>query len=57
VRPSVVLDGKRVVGVDPGRRDLVSCAWKDESGVATFSNYSNQEYQEKIGLRKVQEKC
>jgi hypothetical protein len=30
VQPPVVLDVKRVlVGVDPGRRDFVSCAWKD----------------------------
>jgi hypothetical protein len=37
VKLPVVLDGKRVVGVDPGWRNLVSCAWKDRAGVATYS--------------------
>jgi hypothetical protein len=41
-----------MVGVDPERRDLISCAWKDEAGVATFSRFIITEYQEKVDLRK-----
>jgi hypothetical protein len=37
--------------MNAGRRDLVSCTWNDEADVPTFSDYSNKEYQEKIGLK------
>ena len=40
--PAPDLLGKRVIGVDPGRKDLVSCAWSTEDGVAKFSHYSNK---------------
>jgi hypothetical protein len=56
VRPPVMLDGKRVVGVDLGRCNLVSCAWKYGAGVPAFSRFANEEYQKKIGLREAQEK-
>ena len=55
-QPVVDLDGKRVVGLDPGRIDLASCAWLDAHGKHAFSRYSNKEYQEKIGLKKAQSK-
>jgi hypothetical protein len=48
---AAALNDKRRVGVDPGRRDLVSCTWKDEADVPTSSDYSNKKYQEKIGLK------
>lgn len=49
---------KRVVGLDPGRVDLVSCAWYSPQIGAppVFSHYSNREYQQKIGVRKAKEK-
>jgi hypothetical protein len=47
VGPLVSLDGKRVVGVDPERRNLASCSWKEEAGVAAFSRFTNKEYKEK----------
>ena len=50
--PDIDLAGKRVVGLDPGRIDLASCAWLDSDGEHAFSRYSNKEYQQKIGLRK-----
>lgn len=36
------LEGKRVVGLDPGRIDLTNCAWTAEDGTAQFSRYSNK---------------
>ena len=42
--PAISLEGKRVVGVDPGRIDLASCAWEKPDGSAAFSHYSNKEY-------------
>jgi hypothetical protein len=50
----VVLDDKCVVGVESGQRGLVSCAWKDEAGVATFACFADKEYRKKIGLREAQ---
>ena len=40
--PAPDLHGKRVIGLDPGRTDLVSCAWSTEDGEAQFSRYSNK---------------
>ena len=51
-QPDICLAGKRVVGLDPGRIDLASCAWLDAYGEYAFSRYSNKEYQQKIGLKK-----
>ena len=56
--PNIDLTGKRVVGLDPGRADLVSCAWftppvvdgKEQQQQPMFAHYSNGEYQQKIGL-------
>jgi hypothetical protein len=48
---AAALNDKCVVGVDPGRHDLMSCAWKDGAGMPTFSDYSIEEYQEEIGLK------
>jgi hypothetical protein len=50
--PALDLTDKRVIGVDPGRRDLISAAYEDLHGEFHFSRYSNKEYQEKIGVRK-----
>ena len=50
--PEIDLAGKRVIGLDPGRIDLTSCARLDADGEHAFSRYSNKEYQQKIGIRK-----
>jgi hypothetical protein len=43
---AINLQGKRIVAVDPGRRDIVSCvSMDDESGDAITAHYSNAEYQ------------
>jgi hypothetical protein len=47
----VVLGCKRVVRVDEGQRDLVSCAWKEEANEVAFSRFTNKEHHEKIDLR------
>lgn len=36
------LEGKRVIGLDPGRVDLTNCAWTAEDDTAQFSRYSNK---------------
>jgi hypothetical protein len=41
--PAAALNGKRVISMDPGRRNLVSCAWNDEAGVPAFFDYNNKE--------------
>jgi hypothetical protein len=46
------LNGKRVIGVDPGRRDLVTCSWEDEDGNEHTTHFSNREYQARIGAKK-----
>jgi hypothetical protein len=51
-----VLEGKRVVGVDPERRNLVNFAWKDEAGVIAFSRFTDNEFQAMIGLRQADRK-
>ena len=53
---AVDLSNKRVIGVDPGRADLVNCAWTDQEGNTVLSRFSNAEYQEKIGLKKASAK-
>jgi hypothetical protein len=55
VRPPVSLDDKRVVGVDPGRNDIASNAWKNEAGVPAFSRFTDKELKKKIRLREAQE--
>jgi hypothetical protein len=44
VRPPVSLTTSRVVGVDPGRKDIASNARKNEAGVPAFSRFTNKEY-------------
>jgi hypothetical protein len=51
-KPDICLEGKRVIGLDPGRTDLMTSTWMDEDGKHHFSKYSNKEYQQKIGLKK-----
>ena len=48
---NVSILSKRVIGVDPGRKDLVTCTWMHD-GNQQSSKYSNKEYQQKIGLKK-----
>jgi len=48
----VDLFGKRVVSVDPGSRDLVTCLSYTEDGEQRSWRYSNAEYKEKIGAAK-----
>ena len=54
--PAPDLIGKRVVSVDPGRRDLATCSTFGEDGVVTFPRFSNAEYREKIGSAKASTK-
>jgi hypothetical protein len=42
--------GFRIVAVDPGRTDIVYCAWLDKDGKVCFSHYSLVEYQNKCGF-------
>ena len=51
-KPDICLEGKRVIGLDPGRTDLMTSTWMDEDGKHHFKKYSNKEYQQKIGLKK-----
>ena len=48
--PDIRLDDKRVVGVDPGRIDLVSSAWMGVDGEWTFSRYVTFEQTALISL-------
>ena len=50
------LRGKRVVAVDPGRRDLFTAVTSDAAGRDSYTRYSNAEYREKIGATKAQQK-
>ena len=46
---TISLVNKRVVAVDPGRIDLVTCVSHTEEGEQYDTHYSNAEYREKIG--------
>ena len=55
-QPRINLDNKRVVAVDPGRIDLVTCITQTEDGEQTQTHYSNGEYREKIGSARTSNK-
>ena len=48
-QPRISLDNKRVVAVDPGRIDLVTCVSKNQHEEQSVTHYSNSDYREKIG--------
>ena len=48
--------GRRIITVDPGARDLVTCMSYDEDGRQITWRYSNAEYCHKIGALRAQKK-
>ena len=52
----ISLYNKRVVAVDPGRIDLVTCITHNEEGEQRQTHYSNGEYREKIGSARASNK-
>lgn len=51
----IELDGKIIIGVDPGRRDVIACAWRTENGDDNpdigSNRFSNAEYQVRSGAK------
>ena len=54
--PPISLCNKRVVAVDPGRIDLVTCVSYNNEGKQRQAHYSNGEYREKIGSARASNK-